>query len=104
MNWFKQRQKPLQVVRTEPNWILEWQGQQIAVLSDCFIPDQFWKHFKISICENSLGITAQTLVSEDWWNLHFLEVQYRQADQPNIVMTEVLASPQSESELALRGL
>ncbi len=87
------------------DWFIEFRGQQIARLSDGFVPDQFWVHFRLEVIGNSLGINAQTLASHDWWNAHFEEVLYCSSDGSLTVSGEyVIPSPQSASELALRGI
>ncbi len=87
------------------NYFLQWQSERIAVLRHGWVPDQFWVHFELEVLENTKGVTAQMLASRDWWNAHFLEVQYRDDSEGFVMSGEfVIPSPQSKTELALRGI
>lgn len=93
--------------------ILQLNGESIAQMTDMYIPDQFWKHFKVEVITRDTEIKRRMFEDETFWSDEPL-VLVRQVDGATFAVTDkestiIFCLHQAKQlretgELSIRGL
>ena len=67
---FQKRKRELEqasLAAYHSDYELSWSGINIAYLSGMYIPDQFWKHFKVNVLTDDEQLQKRMLEDEEFW-------------------------------------
>jgi len=71
----KQEEEALKSALYHSNYSLTWNGHEIGHMSGMYIPDQFWKHYKMTITTEDKDTQQRMLNDESFWDEPFVLIR-----------------------------